>query len=388
MVIRYTSCRLRSRLCQSTTSSRWKGLTHAGNAIEPNIGGLGEALKSCVNHHHKGVIADAVQLCTQLVKAMGFPFSSSGRVLISPVLKTAGDAKPHIRAAVADFVVALVGACGWSAIEDKLSAAFAAASCTGVAKQTLLEAYAQLVKSSARPRNAADTVVVVQGCGHSLTDKASGPRTQAASLMADLLASSVAAHVLQAAQKLPEAQRAAVKEQLGKAGVSGAAPGPSPRPGSANAQRRNGVQSNAGELRSNNGAVANSSLTRSAASRPGTAGSRSGIAARPPTRSGTATAADSNEPLIKPADEAEKQKRTVPPRSFKFEMRTGEAADVKKELTPHVSAGLASTMFSSDWQKHNVAATQLQVRPTSPQPALTRMHAVPDELFARCTFQQ
>lgn len=307
---------------------------------------------------NRNVAARAIKLCARLATATGPHFASSGRLVVAPVLKNIGDGKPNVRAAVAEFVTAMITACGWASIEDKMAVALAASS--GVGKNTVLECYAALLQSAAAPRKESDVLVVVQACAFGLTDKMSEPRKLATELLNALLDTPAQPHAAPAAARLPAAQSALVSDVLAKAGVGPAPPSaPASRPATAGAGRR------APTPTSRAGAVASQRAPRSTAGalpRPGTSKTRPASAGPGSARSAAALQDANAAPLVAMVDASEKSKRIVPPRSFKFEMRQGEAAEVKKELSQHVNAGLAALMFSTDWHNHCTAAERLEVR--------------------------
>jgi hypothetical protein len=341
----------------------------SGGRIVPPPAELYSALKPRTADTNRNLAAHAIRICARLATATGPAFASAGRPLLAPILRNVSDAKPAVRAAVGEFVTAYVLACGWGGLDVPLTAVLSSPKCAGIGKSTVLECLTALVQGGKRvPKSAADVSVVVQVCGFGLADKGITPRQQATALLAALLATAGgAAHA--AAVKLPAEQAPLVNEVLGKAGVAtgvrAAASVPAPvshRPTTAtNDLRRVGTAPGEGP-----------SVGRSVTSVP--SGGISRAVSKQPSRPGTAPVpgaacvapADDATTLIALVDTAEKDRRIVPPRSFKFEMRVTEAADVQKELTPHVSPALAVLMFSMDWHNHCAAAERLQVRFCAP----------------------
>lgn len=353
--------------CAWTAGQFSSARASTGGRIEPPPTELYSALKPRMADTNRNLAAHAIRICARLATAIGPSFVNTGRQLLSPILRNVSDAKPAVRAAVAEFVTAYVVACGWSALDAPLTAVLSSPKCAGIGKSTVLECLTALVQGSKRvPKSAADVSVVVQTCGFGLADKGITPRQQATVLLAALLATEGGlAHASAAAAKLPVGQAPLVNEVLSKAGVAtgvrtaASAPAPVAHRLAAASDDLHRVGTAPGEglsVRLSATSVPSGDISRSVSTQP----ARPGTA--PVSQAACVAPADDSTVLIAMVDAAEKDRRIVPPRSFKFEMRATEAADVKKELIPHVRPALAVLMFSKDWHNHCAAAERLQVQ--------------------------
>jgi hypothetical protein len=335
----------------------------ADDCIQTSVGDLFEALKPLPADTNRNLAAQAIRLCARLANAMGQPFGSSGRIVVAPILKVVGDAKPVVRSAVSEFITAYVTSCGWNALEDKMAAMLDKPACVGVGKSTVLDCYAALVAGAAAPLTAHEVLVVVQACGHGLIDKAMEPRMKATALLKTLLEGPTPQYMAPAAAKLPDKQAALVNDVLAKEGIA-AAPAaatspPGQRPCTAGRRPPAGGAPRAGAVSASINGTACGAAAPAARARPV---SRNGAAGSRPTSAASSMMPDDSGPLVAMVNPREKDKRIVPLRSFKFEPRVGEAVELKRELSPHVSPMLAALLFSKDWQNHCKAAEKLEVR--------------------------
>jgi hypothetical protein len=351
-------------------------LREAGGCIGPATGELFPSLKLRFLDTNRNVAAHAMQLCVQLVKAMGPSFSHAGRSILIPVLIHASDSKTYVREAVSDFVEAFVSRCGWHGLKDALITVLPSVKCTGIGKSAILGRFLALVQSPSRsPRTPADFAVLVRASAIALGDKSIVPRQQATALVAalsvlpngDAMLQAAAAHLSTEEQRLiygvlnkadlqstpaptsskASAPRPATARALGRIATAPPAAGRLPAVAPLSSRTAHSALDSAASLSS-------SISCKSAAMRPGSAR---------PGSANAAAAVDEGLPLL-PAgsDASDKEKRALPPRSRKFEVRPTEAMDVQRLLAPYTAPYLLPQMFARDFSYHCLAAEKLMVR--------------------------
>jgi hypothetical protein len=325
-------------------------LREAGGCIGPATGELLPALRLRFLDTNRNVAAHALQVCVALVHAMGPTFSHAGRSIMVAALLNVSDSKSNVREAVGDFVEAFVCRCGWHGLKDALVTVLPSAKCTGVGKNVVLSRFLVLVQSRP-PRTPADYAVLVRTSAIALADKSIASRQAAASLVAALAALPNGATMLTAAAAhLAPPEHRLVTEVLHKsehlqsplsspsrpATARAAPPGRLPPPATSRSMHLDSATS------------LHTGGSISAKTRPGSARPRS--------------AAEEGLPLVSAGSDAtEKDKRALPPRSRKFELRPTEAVDVQRLLAPYVMPYLLPQMFGRDFTYHCAAAEKLTV---------------------------
>jgi hypothetical protein len=327
------------------------------------------ALKLRIPDTNRNLAAQVIRLAAAVCSATGPRFASAGRTIVIPILKACSDSKPAVQTAVAQFATDYVTQCGWGLLGEPISEAMEKGTSGG--KVVLLECFNTLVSGSHPPRDEQEAIVILCAAAVGLQDKGLEPRRLASDLIGHLQTAGVASIPQGAGSLLSADKLAALSEKMGPAESAASSALHSGRPGRVMATAS--AQSTARSA-SANGRPATAGATpgyktvrgTSADPRPATAGVRSATGGKsalmPQASNVSVSGTDESEAMIHLVDEAEKEDRRVPQRSFKFEQRIGEAKDLHACLSPAISAPLASLMFSADFKKHCLACDKLAVR--------------------------